>query len=927
MRICEKCNRAIVQCECIKPAPAITPAPEPEIINDPFGLFGEPTAANFGAQSSLPVEAFTSNPFALFTAGGKKYESSQMSDALLQRTEAVEVPHFCKNCNKIWDYGCRFHMKDVLYKTVTTRRIKAEQSAPVSQIAASSPVTFTIRAATVLGLSSGVAVIPVPEKSKATFIGTKARTRDVMQIARWNDTNPNQNCGVCASYDEGGLWFLDDDLGTLAETLLRETENDISQYFSVKTADGAHYYFLHDEFSRAQRYGGNPNSQVIDTPGYKGEARCDNQYVMSPLSVHPTGHVYQIVNNVPIVPAPAWLLEWLKQKYALSESLKLESKNKKAKKHQKTTAAESKIYGPISKSDGTIAIYPDAPVAGFKTLAIAAGWGAFVRRMRDEGVEVTDDNFIPGAVFPCPMPGHKHKDYTPCFGIQKSNSELAKCLGNCGFNGDFIKAIYEIDGGAETYPTMYDAARAICEEENLRFEDYFPPAEKEELRGLAAAFSPEAMKKGREFVKIVEVETAAAVAKGLDPLTAANLAGGNAAAKIYKTPLRTMELIPMSASKPKHLKWLWPNRILENKGNVLFGEPGLGKGFVGADFVARMTTGRDFYDSPNNNELYSAIVCCDEDSWEETIQPRLLVAGADPDRVFKLFISNTSAESVEEGLMRLDTDLPQLAETIASNPDRKFIILVDPLATYVGELDPNKDKEVRPLYTKLKQFAEKYCVTFVFVAHPNKNEEASAINRLSGAKALTSVFRNTWLVEKDPEDKSARLLVSTKGNLAGENSKKGLRFKIENVADTGIIADDGETIKDIGKLEWTGVTDKDADEVLQAAASGGKNYKKKKDEQTGVDFLKDFLATGAQCAGDGYQEAARLDISEWFVKRAKAVLKVRFRKIQGTVYWALDDGALDAKKAEIEEAQKIIMGPAIGAGEVEKPPVDLDGKK
>ncbi len=363
---------------------------------------------------------------------------------------------------------------------------------------------------------------------------------------------------------------------------------------------------------------------------------------------------------------------------------------------------------------------------------------------------------------------------------------------------------------------------------------------------------------------------------------------------------RTLQLIPMCATKPKHVKWLWKNRILANKGNVFFGEPGLGKGFIGTDFIARMTTGRDFFDCPNENAIHDAIVCCAEDSWEETIQPRLMVAGADPNRVFKMFVRDKDAETVEEGLMRLDTDLPAFATIVASHPARKFIILIDPLATYVGDRDPNKDKEVRPLYTKITQFAEKYGVSFVLVAHPNKNEEASAINRLSGAKALTSVFRNTWLVEKDPEKKGSVLMLSVKGNLAAEEAKGGLRFHVENVADTGIEADDGETIKNIGRLVWEGETDQTADDVLQASAGSGKEFKRKKAEADAAAELREFLAGGARKASDWYERAAQLGLSDWLIRRVRSLVKVKWRRIFDVYYMATSEADLEKKKREIE---------------------------
>jgi hypothetical protein len=205
-------------------------------------------------------------------------------------------------------------------------------------------------------------------------------------------------------------------------------------------------------------------------------------------------------------------------------------------------------------------------------------------------------------------------------------------------------------------------------------------------------------------------------------------------------------------------------------------------------------------------------------------------------------------------------------------------------------------------------FAEQHDVCFILVAHPNKNEDASAVNRLSGAKALTSVFRNTWLVEKDPEKKDERMMLSVKGNLAGEFAKGGLRFKVNNVEDTGIQAEDGITIRDIGKLAWLGATDKDADEVLAAAAGGGKGYARKKKKQDCTDLLKEYLRGGAGVTKTFYDKAALLDFTEWIVKDAARALKVKNRRINGTYYWALSEVDLDAEQIRQDRARLVIFG-------------------
>ncbi len=310
------------------------------------------------------------------------------------------------------------------------------------------PQTFQARAAVMQ--IRGIPIIPLLPKSKGPCTRHAAydATLNPIIIDGWVKTyDPASNCAAVARFD--GCWMLDDDTGTLAEKYKEDTGHDLPETFTVQTSRGFHYYYLHDEMSRLIRYDGHENSGVIEIPGYKGEARCNNQYVVAPGSVHPSGALYEIYDGAPIIAAPAQLLEWLQRAYALSESLKPESDKSKAS----------------GNSD-----------PGFRKLFDAVGYRPLVNRINTlEDIYLHVSGLTRGKTFPCPLPHHKHKDYSDCFGPVKNAPELLKCLGKCQWTGDMVAAVYELDGGRTRYKSMYDAARAICKEENLNFDDFFPP--------------------------------------------------------------------------------------------------------------------------------------------------------------------------------------------------------------------------------------------------------------------------------------------------------------------------------------------------------------------------------------------------------------------------------------------------------------------
>lgn len=309
------------------------------------------------------------------------------------------------------------------------------------------PQTLRSRIATLWKM--GIPAVPLHPESKepATLHAAYDATTDRAVIAQWvKKYSPNSNAAAVARYD--GFWFLDDDRGTLAEAYKSATGQELPRTFKVKTSRGFHYYFRHDDASRLIRYGIKENSGVIETPEFKGEARCNYQYVVASGSVHPSGTIYEVDIDTPPIAAPVALLKWLQSQYAQSESLKPESEKPKSN----------------GKSD-----------SGFAKLFDAVGYRPLENRINalpDAGVHL-ERGLKRGDVLPCPMPQHKHNDYTPCFGSIKNAPEILHCLGNCQWSGDMVAACYQLDGGSSTHKTMYDCARAICKEEGLNFEEFF----------------------------------------------------------------------------------------------------------------------------------------------------------------------------------------------------------------------------------------------------------------------------------------------------------------------------------------------------------------------------------------------------------------------------------------------------------------------
>jgi Bifunctional DNA primase/polymerase, N-terminal/AAA domain/Primase C terminal 1 (PriCT-1) len=136
---------------------------------------------------------------------------------------------------------------------------------------------------------------------------------DIAQIEAWVSEFRNCNWGIAAW--KSGFFALDIDRKTtpgdkavedgfeMLEVWSKEHPEtpDWLRTASIRTARGTHYLFGYPADQEI------PNSVGLLATGI--DIRGWHGYIMAPGSIHPSGTVYQWLNDGPIVPAPRWLLE------------------------------------------------------------------------------------------------------------------------------------------------------------------------------------------------------------------------------------------------------------------------------------------------------------------------------------------------------------------------------------------------------------------------------------------------------------------------------------------------------------------------------------------------------------------------------------------------------------------------------------------
>ncbi|HLR93095.1 MAG TPA: AAA family ATPase [Jiangellaceae bacterium] len=312
-------------------------------------------------------------------------------------------------------------------------------------------------------------------------------------------------------------------------------------------------------------------------------------------------------------------------------------------------------------------------------------------------------------------------------------------------------------------------------------------------------------------------------------------------------------LIVQSAAtiRPRRVTWLWDGRIAAGTLSLLAGREGLGKSTLTAWLVAQVTRGT--LPGGQQGTPRSVIIAATEDSWEYTLVPRLIAAGADLDRVLRIDVQTAAGFTTGLSLPR---DLPALADT-ARDHDVALLVL-DPIMSRLEGLDTHRDAEVRIALEPLVRAADEAGMAILGLIHVNKNTSADPLNAVMGSKAFTAVARSVSTVIADPEDEDdrRRLFGTVKNNL-GPALPASQVFTVESAT---VASDDGPI--DMGVLAWHG----EVDVSIKAAMSDAGMDTRSATEEA-CDWLEDYLSM--------YPGTARVEVMRAGMKAGHAERTVK----------------------------------------------------
>ncbi len=229
--------------------------------------------------------------------------------------------------------------------------------------------------------------------------------------------------------------------------------------------------------------------------------------------------------------------------------------------------------------------------------------------------------------------------------------------------------------------------------------------------------------------------------------------------KIRKGSIRNhLEATPVSSIKIKPVRWLWQYRLRMPGLSLAVGKPDIGKSQFAVWLAAQVSNGT--LDGDLKGQPHGVIYVATEDEFEDTIAPRLVAAGADLDRVFRVDSTEQPGKNYCVSMVR---DLDEIHRLITDH-DVKLLIL-DPLMEVFGGTEWNKQEQVRPALAPLRDMLTEVNCAALGLMHFRKAFSDDVLTQVSGSGAWGQVIRSGVAFITDPDaDEKTVVMSQLKGN-------------------------------------------------------------------------------------------------------------------------------------------------------------------
>lgn len=355
--------------------------------------------------------------------------------------------------------------------------------------------------------------------------------------------------------------------------------------------------------------------------------------------------------------------------------------------------------------------------------------------------------------------------------------------------------------------------------------------------------------------------------------------------------LRRIRVTPASQIPLRIVRWAWDTapddahpsrregRIPVGSFVIAAGWAGIGKSQMACWITAQVTAG--LLPGCWVGRPRAVIYAASEDSWSMTIVPRLIAAGADLDRVFRV---DTMDILNVPGLLSLPRDLPGLEEIVRDHD--VAMIVMDPMLSLLDNgLDDYRAKEVRAALEPLVGMADRTGAVVLAIAHFIKGGGGDPLHLVAGSAAFGQLIRaglgfarmETGTDGDEPNE--PRFVMSTiKNNVGRKEDLPSLEYRIEPWP---VATPEGETW--VSRVTFTGAPCHVSVQMMMTTQTDARSRDAEEDRDEAAEWLAGYLVDmgGEASAGDVLK--AGLVAGGWSkatLHRAKKKLGVTSAKAQ-----------------------------------------------
>ncbi|WP_083666671.1 AAA family ATPase [Saccharomonospora sp. CUA-673] len=352
---------------------------------------------------------------------------------------------------------------------------------------------------------------------------------------------------------------------------------------------------------------------------------------------------------------------------------------------------------------------------------------------------------------------------------------------------------------------------------------------------------------------------------------------------------RRVTLTPAAGIRLRPTYWLWDGRIPHGALTIGPGREGIGKSLFCAWLAARVTLGE--LPGLHLGQPRGVIYAATEDSWERTLAGRLIAAGADMQRVYRVEVEHVTGHTLPLSLPR---DCDALAGEMAVHDIG--LLVVDPLMSVVdATINVNQDRDLRGALEPLVRLADTAECAIFGLAHFNKASGTDVLSRITGSRAFSAVARAAIAFARDTTSDDGTCVISQAKNNLGSLDLPSYRYTVESVE-----LDTDEGPASWGRLVMLGETDVHVNELLDDAPPAKGEASERDEVRT---WLREYLRSqgGSAPAADITEQGHAAGMySKDQLKRAKTDIGARSVK-DGTAWvWRLDEPD-DTKGAREQE--------------------------